>query len=74
MIPVSVASRFFEFPDTVSAAIPVQGCNKLVATLGRKICTIDRDTGEQKVDVILYDPVNYHFRCSVGCPRHGAGR
>ena len=30
----------------MGAALPVQGCNKLVACMGRKICLIDRDTGD----------------------------
>ena len=32
-------------PDMVGAVVPVEGSDKLVVLVGRKICLVDRETG-----------------------------
>ena len=38
-------TRSVNLPGTVGAAIPVEGSDKLLAFVGRRICIVDREKG-----------------------------
>ena len=42
--------RVVQCCDTLGAAIGVEGSSKVLAMLGRKICLIDRNTGQYNIE------------------------
>ena len=54
-------NRSFQFPETVSAAIPCKSGKNIVALIGKKICLVDRVTGNCTIVINVIVIVYFQF-------------